>query len=56
MLTVYFSDIYKKKKIMENFSQLLENLFVPLFEVTLNPQSHPNLHKFLHQVIDGNIL
>ena len=35
---------------MDNFNQLLENLFIPLFEVTIDPSSHPALHKFLHQV------
>ena len=44
------SDIYRKKKIMNNFSEMLENIFVPLFEVTLDPSSHPKLHIFLNQV------
>lgn len=35
---------------MENFEQMLENLFLPLFEVTNNPNSHPELHVFLHYV------
>ena len=30
---------------------MLENIFIPLFEVTVNPQSHPDLHKFLTQVM-----
>lgn len=30
---------------------MLENLFLPLFEVTNNPNSHPELHVFLHYVI-----
>jgi len=38
------------KKLLENFGQILENVFLPLFEVTLDPSSHPNLHKFLNQV------
>ncbi len=44
------SDIYRKKKLLDNFGQILENLFKPIFEVTLDPSSHPNLHKFLNQV------
>ena len=28
-----------------SFQTLLSNIFKPLFEVTLNPQSHPDLHK-----------
>jgi len=44
------SDIYHSKQLLENFGQILENVFLPLFEVTLDPSSHPNLHKFLNQV------
>ena len=46
------SDIYKAKKIIRNFEEILGNIFLPLFEVTLDPNSHPNLHKFLQQVRD----
>ena len=35
---------------VKNFGQILENLFVPLFEATLDPSSHPFLSKFLNQV------
>lgn len=44
-------DVYRSKKIVKNFQEMLENIFIPLFEVTVNPQSHPDLHKFLTQVI-----
>lgn len=44
-----FSDVYKLNKLVTNFQQLLDNLFLPLFEVTANPESHPNLHVFLSQ-------
>lgn len=43
-------DIYKSAKIVKNFQEILENIFMPLFEVTRNPQSHPELHKFLMYV------
>ncbi|XP_061189305.1 AMP deaminase 2-like isoform X3 [Saccostrea echinata] len=43
-------DIYKSAKIVKNFQEILENVFMPLFEVTRNPQSHPELHKFLMYV------
>lgn len=45
-----YSDIYKSAKIVKNFQEILENIFMPLFEVTRNPQSHPELHKFLMYV------
>lgn len=44
---MFYSDIYKSAKIVKNFQEILENIFMPLFEVTRNPQSHPELHKFL---------
>jgi hypothetical protein len=32
--------------------QMLENIFLPLFEATIDPSSHPQLHCFLSQVGD----
>ncbi|KAL8842710.1 MAG: hypothetical protein Q9170_000366 [Blastenia crenularia] len=43
--------LYKKQKIVENFEQLIVNIFRPLYEVTRDPSSHPKLHAFLHKVI-----
>ncbi|KAL8944993.1 MAG: hypothetical protein Q9211_000426 [Gyalolechia sp. 1 TL-2023] len=43
--------LYKKQKIVENFEQLIVNIFQPLYEVTRDPSSHPKLHAFLHRVI-----
>lgn len=45
-----FSDIFKLKKLVPNFSKMLENIFLPLFEATVNPQSHKELHVFLKYV------
>ena len=36
---------------LHTFEQMLHNIFHPLFEVTINPSSHPNLHKFLQHVV-----
>lgn len=36
---------------VENFEQLIRNIFQPLFEVTKDPSSHPKLHIFLQRVI-----
>lgn len=44
-------DIFKSNKLMNNFQEFLNNIFLPLFEVTNNPNSHPELHKFLQYVI-----
>lgn len=43
--------VYKQEGRLSNFEQVLINLFQPLFEVTKNPSSHPNLHIFLQRVI-----
>ena len=39
-----------KKNLLKNFDEFLVNLFMPLYEVSINPKSHPKLHKFLQQV------
>ncbi|KAI9681188.1 MAG: AMP deaminase [Caeruleum heppii] len=44
-------DVYKSSGLMENFQEVVVNLFQPLFEVTKDPSSHPNLHIFLQRVI-----
>ncbi len=49
------SDVYRTKKQLSNFQQMLENIFLPLFEVTINPSSHPQLHLFLEHVSHINI-
>ncbi|KAH0832734.1 hypothetical protein AYO21_00361 [Fonsecaea monophora] len=43
--------LYKSLKTMEDFEQLLRNIFQPLFEVTQDPSTHPKLHVFLQRVI-----
>ncbi|XP_069489092.1 AMP deaminase 2 isoform X3 [Ambystoma mexicanum] len=45
-------DVYRSKKQLAHFQEFLENLFLPLFEATVNPASHPELHLFLEHV-DG---
>lgn len=44
-------DVYKAAGLMDNFEQVVRNIFEPLFEVTKDPSSHPKLHVFLHRVI-----
>jgi AMP deaminase len=44
-------DVYKATKLMDNFEQVVINVFQPLFEVTKDPSSHPKLHIFLQRVI-----
>jgi AMP deaminase len=46
--------VYKEQGIIETFEQMLDNIFTPLFEVTKDPTSHPQLHLFLKQVMTGH--
>ena len=43
-------NIYKEMGIVNSFQNMLDNVFLPLFEVTVDPNSHPQLHVFLEQV------
>ncbi|XP_067677001.1 AMP deaminase 2-like isoform X1 [Haliotis asinina] len=43
-------DVYHSNKLVKNFQEILENVFLPLFEATNNPKSHPELHAFLQYV------
>ena len=43
-------NVYKQMGIVTNFQNILDNVFIPLFEVTVDPSSHPQLHVFLKQV------
>ncbi|KAL2840142.1 hypothetical protein BJY01DRAFT_236835 [Aspergillus pseudoustus] len=44
-------DVYKSSGMMENFEEVITNVFKPLFEVTKDPSSHPKLHLFLQRVV-----
>jgi AMP deaminase len=44
-------DVYKATGLMNDFEQVVSNIFKPLFEVTKDPNSHPKLHIFLQRVI-----
>ncbi len=43
--------VYKANGLINNFQEMIDNIFQPLFEVSVNPLSHPNLHRFLMQVV-----
>ncbi|XP_006782420.1 AMP deaminase 3b isoform X2 [Neolamprologus brichardi] len=43
-------DIFKSKKLIPSFAKILENVFRPLFEATINPQKHKAVHVFLKYV------
>mgnify|MGYP001806577641 CR=1 FL=1 len=43
-------NVYKETGVIENFQQMLDNIFEPLFEVTADPSTHPQLHVLLKHV------
>ncbi|KAI9592790.1 hypothetical protein BDF19DRAFT_195700 [Syncephalis fuscata] len=44
-------NIYKSSSSVESFEAIIKNVFLPLFEVTRDPSSHPELHVFLQRMI-----
>ncbi|PIL22423.1 hypothetical protein GSI_15111 [Ganoderma sinense ZZ0214-1] len=44
-------DVYKQNGSINTFEDIVRNVFQPLFEVTRDPSSHPELHVFLQRVI-----
>ncbi|CAK7332813.1 unnamed protein product [Dovyalis caffra] len=49
-------NVYKQIGTVNSFQTILDNVFIPLFEVTINPSSHPQLHVFLMQVVGLDIV
>ena len=47
---VCFSDEYRAAGVMRSFQQFLDNIFQPLFDVTLHPDTDPPLDQFLQSV------
>ena len=43
--------IYRKAGSLSSFGEMLNNIFIPLFEVTVNPESNPKLHLFLETMV-----
>jgi len=43
--------ILLKADLINSFQEMIENIFRPLFEVTIDPSTHPELHLFLKLVV-----
>ncbi|XP_072906061.1 AMP deaminase 3-like isoform X2 [Hemitrygon akajei] len=43
-------DIFRSKNLLPSFGKMLENIFLPLFEATINPRENRELHLFLKYV------
>lgn len=56
ILTVYllspFSDVFRGKNFVPHFGKMLENIFLPVFQATIDPNSNPELSVFLKHVSD----
>ncbi|XP_051146129.1 AMP deaminase-like isoform X4 [Andrographis paniculata] len=44
-------NVYRSMGTVTSFQNIIDNIFIPLFEVTVDPNSHPHLHVFLLQVV-----
>lgn len=49
-------NVYRSMGTVTSFQTILDNVFIPLFEVTVDPRSHPHLHLFLMQVVGFDIV
>ncbi|KAI5119039.1 hypothetical protein M0805_005905 [Coniferiporia weirii] len=43
--------LFRQNGSVKNFEDIIRNVFEPLFEVTKDPRTHPELHVFLQRVI-----
>ncbi|KAJ7943540.1 AMP deaminase-like [Quillaja saponaria] len=48
-------NVYKNMGIVTSLQTILDNVFIPLFEATVDPNSHPQLHLFLMQVVGFDV-
>ncbi|KAJ3341700.1 AMP deaminase [Gonapodya sp. JEL0774] len=44
-------DVYKANKTVNTFADMIKNIFEPLYEVSIDPSSHPHLHILLQRVV-----
>ncbi|XP_061218760.1 AMP deaminase 1 isoform X3 [Neopsephotus bourkii] len=43
-------DVFRSKNFLPHFGKMLENIFVPVFEATINPQAHKQLSVLLRHI------
>ena len=43
--------VYRKNNVIKNFQEMIDNIFKPIFEVTIDPSINPALHKMLLQIV-----
>jgi hypothetical protein len=50
LLYWHYSSEYKEVGYLKSFQEMLDNIFRPMFEATIDPSSHPEVAKVLSQV------
>eukprot|EP00736_Rhodelphis_marinus_P003080 Rmarinus@m.19470 len=43
--------VYKEQGLIDTFQDMLDVLFLPMFEATIAPEEHPEIHEFLQHVV-----
>lgn len=43
--------VYRNAGVLTDFQNMIDNIFLPLFEVTINPQKDPSLYQILFQIV-----
>ena len=43
--------MYQATRVLRTFAEMLDNIFTPLFEASIDPASHPKLHLLLQQIV-----
>jgi len=51
LLALSLTTVYKKAGLISNLQDMMTNIFQPIFEVTIDPATHPKLHFFLESVV-----
>ncbi|XP_049934921.1 probable AMP deaminase isoform X2 [Nymphaea colorata] len=49
-------NVYKEMGVVTSFQNILDNVFIPLFEVTVDPSTHPQLDILLKQVVGFDLV
>lgn len=42
--------LYRSSGLLNNFGEMLENIFGPIFQASLNPEAHPHVARFLQHI------
>lgn len=54
-LYFHLSDIFRGRNFVPHFGKMLENIFLPVFQATIEPHANPELSIFLKHVSETGI-